>query len=79
MFILAGAGGIIGGGLMMVFAILREPRDKKDLIGPVVIGVFTGASVGLSYDPPRVPPKQGQKYLCRSCFHFFTYFDHCVS
>jgi hypothetical protein len=78
-FILAGVGGLLGSILMVALTLSGKAKSKAAIVSSAVFGALTGASIGISIEPPGDTPILGRRYLCRCCFRTFTYFDHTVS
>jgi len=78
-FILAGAGGLLGGALMIALTISGKTKSRSVIVNSVVFGVLSGASIGMSMHKGGTSPKNGRRYLCCRCFHSFAYIDSSVS
>lgn len=77
--ILAGIGAGLGGALM-TFLILVGNKDtdrgRGISVSPIILGIFTGAMAGFSFENPDGDENAGHGYLCLDCFHYFTCFDY---
>jgi DNA-directed RNA polymerase subunit RPC12/RpoP len=70
--VLASVGAAIGTLVVIIASLPKHKSDKGKIVGPLVVGMLTGASAGLSYDSAEPRKASSKRYLCLTCFHRFT-------